>query len=450
MTTTVPLTFKNSGSARNSSFAAYGLPASWTVLGLVVAWSFWGTVGKPDCQDMDFGSYYRAATTAACGDTPYALDEHGPLGAYAYAPVHAYLFIPLSYLDYLWACRVWLVLNWAATGGGVMLALRLARGPHGKLTRIWPLVGLAVLPVSAYLWANLRSGQAGMIMVVSCLGWMWCRRQGRRFTGGLLLAVACSLKLAPGVLIPYLLLRRDLRGMVGVVAGAVALFLLPALWVGLEGTVRLHGEWVRHTMATQIPEQTCRRGNQSLLAQLARLPAISRGEVCVSHEQLALLERTYPFLVLALGSVLYCWAAGVSRDPRWAGADWQCENLVLAVLLIFLTVAHPRAWRCNYVALLLPCMILGERLRRRFPGSWTGLAALALVALATVWPSAGAAADGWTLAGWLLLGKHFWAAVAVGAACWWAARHVACAPARITIPWRAAPRPPAIWRTHHS
>jgi hypothetical protein len=388
-----------------------------TVLGVVVAVSFWGTIGKPNCQDMDFGSYYRAGTAVAGGETPYAVDEHGPLGAYPYAPAYAFVFMPLSCLDYLWACRLWMLVNWVATAAAFLLALRLVRGP-GSRDGAWTTVCLAALATGAYLWANLRMGQIAMLMVLGCLGWAWCRRRGARFTGGLLLAAACAVKLAPGVFVPYLVLRRDIRGLAGVLIGATALFVIPAAWVGWTGTVRLHREWAWHTVATQVPAQTCRRGNQSLLAQLARLPAISNGDVCVSPENLASLVRVYPLLVAMLAVVLYAWVYRTVRYSCSSKPDPQRENLVLVLLFIFLTLVHPRAWRCNFVALLFPCVLLADFARRRVAGSRACLGAMAALALACVLPTANTGQEGWTLAGWLVLGKHFWAAVIVAAACW--------------------------------
>jgi hypothetical protein len=390
---------------------------------LAVAISFWGTIGNPDCQDMDFGSYYRAGAAVARGETPYTVDAHGPLGVYSYAPAYAYLFMPLSRLDYLWACRVWLLANWAGTGVGCLLALRLVRGPGQPSHRVWPTVALALVPTGAYFWSNLRMGQTAMVMVVGCLGWALCRRRGARFSGGLLLAAACALKLAPGALVPYLVLRRDLRGLAGVLFGAAALFLLPAAWVGWAGTVRLHREWIEHTAATQVPEQTCRRGNQSLLAQLARLPAISHGDVCCSPDNLAAISRAYPVIVLSLGAGLYAWVVRTLRRPGHTGSRWKLENLILALLLIFLTLVHPRAWRCNFVALVFPCVLLADRARQRLAGWPIGLVALGLVMVACTWPTRNLEEEGWTIHGWLLLGKHFWAAVAVALACWWSAPH---------------------------
>jgi hypothetical protein len=389
------------------------------LLAVGVAWSFRGTFGKPDCQDLDFGAYYRAGRAVARGETPYAVDAHGPLGVYPYAPAYAYLFAPLSRLDYFWACRLWLAVNWLITLACVALALELVLGP--RRDERWSITLLALAPTAAYLWTNVRVGQVGALMLLCCLAWAVCRRRGRPFAGGLALAAACALKLAPGLLVVYLALRRELRGLAGVVVGGLALFLLPAVWAGAAGTVRLHGEWVRHTAATHVAAQTFRPGNQSLLAQLARLPAISDGHTLRSQDNLDVLYRLYPFLVAGLAAGLFLWVVRDARVTRAlpSAAPWRRENLHLAVLLIFLTLAHPRAWRCNLVALLVPCLLLAEHVWRRRAGFRVALAALGVVGLACVWPTTGVGAAGWSPGAWLLLGKHFWGAVAAAGACVW-------------------------------
>jgi hypothetical protein len=399
--------------------------AALLLLAVGAAWSFRGTFGNPDCQDLDFGAYYRAGCAVASGTTPYAVDAHGPLGVYPYAPAYAYLFAPLSCLDYFWACRLWLAVNWLITLACVALALELVLGPRRE--ERWAITLLALVPTAAYFWANVRVGQVGTLMLLACLAWAVCRRRGWPFAGGLALAAACALKLAPGLLVVYLALRRELRCLAGVFVGGLALFLLPAAWAGAAGTVRLHSEWIRHTAATHVAAQTFRPGNQSLLAQLARLPAVSDGHTLHSQDNLDTLYRLYPFLVLGLAAGLFVWIVRDSRAARAlpAAAQWRRENLHFAVLLIFLTLAHPRAWRCNLVALLVPCLLLAEHAWHRRAGFRVALAALVGVGLACAWPTAGVGAAGWGLGAWLLLGKHFWGAVAAAAVCTWCLREQA-------------------------
>jgi hypothetical protein len=377
------------------------------------------TVGKPDCQDLDFGSYIRASLAVRSGNTPYTVDEHGPLGVYPYAPAYAYLLIPLTYLDYIWACRLWTVFNWLATAGSFWLALRLVFNQE-ELTKDGHIAVLIVaIPLAGYIWANLRVGQVAMFMVLACLAWQYCQRRGRPLFGGILLAAACALKLAPLLLTPYLFVQRDRRGMAGLGLGTIGLFILPAFWIGLAGSVQMHEEWARHSLATQVPMQTFRPGNQSLLAQLARLPEISNGHRCFSEQNLAELHLYYPLVMIGVAGLFYSWIIwrGRSRPAYPCRRGLPLEDLVpVALLFILLTLLQPRAWRCNFVALLLPCVLVARQICQR-RAVCTGLFALALCLLACLIPTDGQDKERWHFYNWLILGKHFWAAISLGVVC---------------------------------
>jgi hypothetical protein len=382
--------------------------------------SFYGTINKPDCQDMDFGAYYRAAVAVSRGQTPYTVDEYGPLGVYPYAPAYAYLLIPLRWLNYIWACRLWMLLNWVATIAVFVVSLRLVHRSDEERGDGWSVALLAALATASYVWANVRVGQIAMFMLLGCLGWDYCRRQGKEFLGGMLLATACAIKLAPCVLIPYLAITRGRRGFAGLLVGGVLLFLLPSVWVGWSGTIELHKQWVEHTLATHVPMQTYRPGNQSVLAQLARLPAISNGHECFSPDALAALWRWYPLVVAALVAAFYFVILRMrsrERDRFGDKSDEYQDSVNFALLLVFMTLVNPRGWRCNMVALIFPFVLLARQMLRG-PIYLSGLIAFATVLLAAVWPTNGVGQEGWSLTAWLLLGKHFWGGVAVGVACW--------------------------------
>jgi hypothetical protein len=376
---------------------------------------FLSTVGKPSCQDQDFGACYRGAAAVDCDTTPYVVDEHGPMGTYPYAPAYAYLLIPLSRLDYLWACRLWLVLNLLAAAGCLALGWQLVGGNGPLPARRLPATALALAATAAYFWATLRVGQVSLFMLLGCLAWAVLRRHGHCFKGGLCLAAACATKLAPGAILPYLLLRRDFRGLAGVALGGLLLFLVPAVRLGLDGSWQLHCQWLAHATATQVPMQTYRPGNQSLLAQLARLPPFSDGHRCYSADDLNRLCRLYPVVVALLVAAFYGWLQWTGRGLRFG--DRRRETWEISLLLVLITLAHPRGWRCNFVALLPACLLLAAEVterRRRAAG-----AALAFVILACFCPTDGVGISGWSPGAWLLLGKHFWGAIAVAAACWW-------------------------------
>jgi len=396
------------------------------LLALAVAYSLLWTIGqKQSFQKGDFGAYYRAAQAVAAGRSPYFVDENGPTESFVYAPAYAYLFQPFSKLEYYWGVRAWMLLNWGLTVGCMCLGLTLIVGEGWRKQVPWAVLWLAVLPLANFFWANIRSGQVGTLVLFCCLAWAVCGRRGRPVVGGILLAAACALKLAPGLLLPYLVLRRDYRGLAGVLVGSLVLFALPALWVGWDGTVRLHQQWPRHCGETQIPSQTCHPMNQSLLGLLARLPWISNGGTCFSLENLHALERGYFLVLLLLAAGAYGWIFRVRRQTHnrlTAEQERSRDNCHFALLLILMTVANVRAWVFNYVALFPACLILADHIVRRAPGWKIALAGLASVVLIApmCWPDPYTA--DWSFPVWLMQGKFFWNGLAVGSACWWCCR----------------------------
>ncbi len=379
-----------------------------TVLAGAVAFSLARTAGKSaDFQDCDFGAYYHGAAAVARGATPYFVDARGPLGTFVYSPAFAFALVPLASLEYLWAARLWTVINWGLATGCVALALRLTGTNRTTVAATL----LVAVPIAGYVWANVRVGQVGTLVAALCLAWAACRRFGWQFLGGLCLAAAVAVKIAPALLVPYLVIRRDGRGLAGVIVGGVALVLLPAPWVGFDGTVRLHRAWAAHCRLTQVGEQTIRVENQSLLGELARLPWVSEAGYCVDAANFAALESYYPLVALVLAAAVYGW---VVCDLRRGGVPR--EELHLAVLLVAMTLLHPRGWACNFVALALPCALLARSVEHRATSWRPAVVALALVAVACAAPKA-APAPGFSPARWLLQGKDFWAAVAVAVCC---------------------------------
>jgi hypothetical protein len=390
--------------------------AGWLFLGAAVLYSLGWTIGKTQTfQNFDFGAYYRSAEGVARGGTPYTINELGATATFVYAPAYAYLLSPLSSLDYIWTCRIWMMVNWLICLACIYLSLRLVADQDYGFGEKWILVWLGTLPVASYMWDNVRAGQVGALMVALCLGWAVCQRQGRHFLGGLLLALATGLKLAPALLVPYLIIRRDWRGLAGFLAGGLVLGLVPVFWVGWQGTLHVHLDWARHCQNTQITEQTCRIENQSLLGALARLPAISDGRTCFSLENLRLLEQAYPVIVVLLVVVFYAWVFRCHRHDQ--GKDHIRNNLHLALLLIMMTLLQPRGWRCNYVGLILACFLLAKHVCRRLPGWQVALAPLVMVVF--VCAARKGEPDGFSWLRWFHQGKDFWAALVVaGMSCW--------------------------------
>ncbi len=345
------------------------------VCGLFVS-SFFGTK-NPNVQSEDFGAYYRAGGYVLRGQTPYVLDPAHPLGAYMYAPVYAYFcFRWLAVLPYLWAVRVFLLGNWIATAAVVWVALQLTR-PPGR--RFWPAV-IALIAMGEYLRANLHNGQVATWLLLACLVWLYLMLRGRRFTGGMVLSLAVMLKLYPAMLVPYLLLRRDWRGLAGVAAGTAVLVLAPAVFVGVRGVLPVHRDWIHFCLATQSPDQTVRTGNQSLLGVLARDPRVSDGnQQHINLKNLAVLNRFYPAILLCVTAILYLQSA----NRRLKGTpEATAEVVSVSLLLLWMTIASPRAWTFNFAAELPAALLIAGAIVDRPILRALNIAALVGVAVA--------------------------------------------------------------------
>ena len=280
----------------------------WFVLGVLAFLSIVVVAASP-WPKTDFDAYYRAAERIGRGENPYRLDDLGYQHTYRYPPSFAYLLSPLARVGYSWAGLLWFAGIWLTLAACLALSVYLVYGSRLRPAGVGSAALVALLACGCYACHNLFQGQLGAGLALACLGWAACQQKGWNFRGGLLLAAGCAIKVAPVVLLPYLVLRGDWRGLAGAAVGGVLLVSAPALSFGVNGTVELHRDWLRHTNETQVPSQNYRHGNQGLMGQLARLPHVSNGFFLTSPDDLANLTRIYPLLVMGCGALLYAWLA---------------------------------------------------------------------------------------------------------------------------------------------
>jgi len=73
-------------------------------------------------------------------------------------------------------------------------------------------------------------------------------RDGRYYSAGALLMLAANLKIYPVIFLVALALRFRWKYWLGALAGGVAVFILPAFWVGWTHNIDLHLSWVRSVL----------------------------------------------------------------------------------------------------------------------------------------------------------------------------------------------------------
>lgn len=291
--------------------------------------------------------------------TPYGFANNHP-------PFDTVLFLPLTLLPYDQAIMLWSVLAlllYLLCGELVLRELKIAIARHWKLL----LAGLALC------WypfqAHIALGQWSMLIVAGVLGcWALLRRQ-RDTAAGVLLGIACLIKLFPGMIVVYLLLRRRWRAAGAACATMAAGGLLTLMIVGIDDML----EYVRRVAPLDAIEFAPAPINHSLTAVFHRLfgdgPWVT-----------ALISA--PWVISILVALSGLGLTGLLAYKVWRTPPTQRgQDTTFALACITMLLASPITWQHIFPILMCPLGLLLLEQRERFDGRRL---ALALVALAMV------------------------------------------------------------------
>ncbi len=353
-------------------------------------------------RSTDFRDFWRTALNFRLTGSISA-----ELGVHNYPPIFPILCTPLSLLP----LEVAIVLfTWLSIAAFAWTVFRVADLCGLERTRA-PTVIFLVLLMGPYVVSCTTLGAFGLVLLALTVEALWLLRRGADVRAGVLLALATMLKLLPGALFVFLLLRGRWRALVAGGAMLVVVGLgLPTLLLGYEESiaqhrgfyeraVRGHSAW--ETIHAEKPVKA-NYSNNALPMVLRRLLSPLDGSKRREDEAgwtVNLLDLSGPtiwFVYLALfGSILLvsAWAARPGTDLVRGYAIWS------AVMLL----ASPLVWTHYLPLALLPLAWLLPRADR---GRRVALAALlvwTLGALALAIPQArGAGAQlGSVLATWL-------------------------------------------------
>jgi hypothetical protein len=163
-------------------------------------------------RPSDFNAYYNAARQVVAGHSPFA---NRP---YIYPPLLAFVLTPLARLPYVTVRWIWFLFSQACLLAGAWLT-------WNALGRDW----IAACPV-AFVWAiggaaeeSLGLGQPGpelmLLVAVAIVKQNW--------RAAVAIAAGLAIKMYPGVLAVWFVLRRQWRMLSIFLAATVALVLLP-------------------------------------------------------------------------------------------------------------------------------------------------------------------------------------------------------------------------------
>jgi hypothetical protein len=314
--------------------------------------------------DGDWGVYYRAGLAMRLRRPLYTL-EHGPLLTFKNPPAVALLVAPLTVLPVGMARWVWLVGDLACLVLLYRLAARVLFDPDDPPMLRAILIGGAVFLSLHYILDELFAGTTSLLYLLMTAGSFVWAKEDKPIRAGAALALAVCLKVVPLAFLPWLVFcRRPARSLSSFMATLALLMLLPALWLGPTRNLELLRQWPRHLANTEVHVQELRPTNQSLNAMLSRsLTASVPGMRAVNVASISARAARAIWLIAtcALGAALYGWILLRRRMHRIdVGA-------ALSLLLLYMTLCNPLAWRYTYVATGVPLLYCLHALARRPP-----------------------------------------------------------------------------------
>jgi alpha-1,2-mannosyltransferase len=218
-----------------------------------------------EVRRTDAGAYFRAGWAIRNGMNPYEVPDARDLHL-AYPPVAAIMFSPLAdappenerewMLSYEASIIVWIVLTVLATflaSHWFALALEESardpalRSPPRGSRRWWYNRMLPIYVCIAPIGGTFSRGQITPILLMLIAGMFLATVRGKRFASGLWLAAAICLKIIPGLLLVFPLIRRDWRALWGVATGVfIGVVMIPTAELGITGAIKIHEQYADH------------------------------------------------------------------------------------------------------------------------------------------------------------------------------------------------------------
>jgi len=274
----------------------------------------------------------------------------------AHPPTSVLLGVPLAWLDYPDATLAWNLISLAALAVSLWL---MNRGLHVTASP-WALLPLVTfLLLCGPFRQQVIQGQLNLVLLLLLTGTWAADRSGRPLLAGTLLGAATAIKLFPGFLVLYLLLRRDWRA---VAAAAVSFTILTGLTAGVLGTAA-YRDYVGNVLPQLAPYESDWL-NASFAGFWSRLfnPTSHQNSVIPLWHSPALAGAGTLVCRLAVVALLV-WGLRQMRTP----GD---RDLGFGLVLVGMLLVSPVCWDHYFLLLFLPVLVLWQRLRGAGPARW--------------------------------------------------------------------------------
>lgn len=319
-----------------------------------------------------FDTNVNADLTAAAGQAG-TLHQHPGfehVHVFSYPPAMMFVFFPFTAVSFQTARLIWLVLSLLMTGWALWLLARWFEFERPAVIGL-----LFVAAIFHPLRNTIDLGQVNTLMFLGLTGFWVLYRQGRETAAGIVLGAAAAIRLHPGLLVLYLLWRRQFR--VGGVALAVACAVsAAAAWAfGLRDSA-VYFEQVAPKFTVPLISVE----NHSLAGFLATVA--QAGGWGLSGRVVGPSWLAWGAALVVIGATLLILSPG-----RQAPGSDRLSDIELALLLVAIPLATPNA-TVNHLLMLLPCIgiLLDRMVRQAAPREvlWPVLTGLAVILIGVV------------------------------------------------------------------
>jgi hypothetical protein len=277
------------------------------------------------------------------------------------------------------------------------LSATLATGDR-RSTNLWVYV-VPSLVVIVYIWSTYHLGQPNLVLLALMLGAFVALRAEREVIAGGLIAIAAAIKAFPVMAIVYLLYRRYWTAAASLVGALVFLLLiLPAPFRGFERAWRDLEKWSAGMLkysevgVAQRPQRSYTWKNQSLVGVSNRLLRRVDADAASAPDQpvyVNFADLSFPVVnVIVAGIALALGSIFIAVMPQRVMRTAESDAIEFALLLLLMLTIAPLSFGYFFCWLMLPFAVATQQVLAGKGSAilWWGLPAVALLALALIFP----------------------------------------------------------------
>ena len=159
---------------------------------------------------------------------------------YRYAPINAFLMLPLTFFELQTAAVLFFLIQMAALLYSITLVLKWLKVPLSEYQKIGL---LAFFVTGGYLLQVVHTGNIHFVALFLTLWAFYEFETGKTWRPALWMGLAIATKVTPLLFLPYLLFKKKFKECLAVIGVLIMLISFPAIFNGIESNMDLLKSW---------------------------------------------------------------------------------------------------------------------------------------------------------------------------------------------------------------